>query len=240
MKTESPDDGSWKRIVPPLSPKLQVIMIRSYRLQGMCQPQEADRDVSRSGIPALKSYFKLTLHLLFADILIGSHPCDSLRRWRLQSAASCIGNLEPPSYVSLLLLWWWRSEQYLNRSGIRPNLIMGQTIWQVTVCSLFYGAAPRLEYFGSRLKTLWSWCLLCSTVSSPTYCARHFHFQKHLRLLDRFGTCLIQLALTNREDCHFKFQNRSWDAKGVRSQSEDSLSPHCIECPPNCDAHHCT
>ena len=126
MKTESPDDGSWKRIVPPLSPKLQVIMIRSYRLQGMCQPQEADRDVWRSGIPALKSYFKLTLHLLFADILIGSHPCDSLRRWRLQSAASCIGNLEPPSYVSLLLLWWWRSEQYLNRSGIRPNLIMGK------------------------------------------------------------------------------------------------------------------
>ena len=39
---------------------------------------------------------------------------------------------------------------------------------------------------------------------------------------DRY--CLVQLASASHKDCHFKFQNQSWDAKVISGQSEDSLN----------------
>ena len=42
-------------------------------------------------------------------------------------------------------------------------------------------------------------------------------------LLDHIGNCVIQLVNMNHEDCHFKLQNWSRDAK-VINESKDSLS----------------
>ena len=42
---------------------------------------------------------------------------------------------------------------------------------------------------------------------------------------DWVGSCLLWLVIAmNHEDCHFKFQNQSWDAKVVTALSKDSCS----------------
>lgn len=67
-----------------------------------------------------------------------------------------------------------------------------------------------------------------SNVCGHTYC-------EHLQLYRQVLAIGYDLELShlvksvNYEDCHFKLQNRSWDAEGIRGQSEDSLSskwPH--------------
>ena len=35
---------------------------------------------------------------------------------------------------------------------------------------------------------------------------------------------IIESMIVNGEDCHFKFQNRSWDAKFVEDQSPNLVS----------------
>ena len=67
------------------------------------------------------------------------------------------------------------------------------------------------------------------------YCG---HFQRHRQfwMLDRIGDRLIQLAIVNHEDYHFKFQNRSSIAKLIRGGSEDALSHlNNHKGPPSCE-----
>ena len=47
------------------------------------------------------------------------------------------------------------------------------------------------------------------------YCG-HFQLQRPFRPLDQTENCFIQFTIENWEDCHFKFQNRSWDPKHTR------------------------
>ena len=41
---------------------------------------------------------------------------------------------------------------------------------------------------------------------------------------NRLDDCLVLLIIMSHTYCHFKFQNRTQDAKSMRSHSEDSLS----------------
>ena len=56
----------------------------------------------------------------------------------------------------------------------------------------------------------------------------YLQFHRDFRLLDWLENCLIRLATMHRANCHVKFQDRSRDAKAVRVQNEDSMSPQAI------------
>ena len=68
---------------------------------------------------------------------------------------------------------------------------------------------------GPHVLTLLDWM--------PSKVCGHFESHKQFRPLDRIGELSIQLAVSNREDCHLKSHNWGWNVRVMRHRNEDYL-----------------
>ena len=95
--------------------------------------------------------------------------------------------------------------------------------------SISYGSVWSMKCNENMPKALSTWA------KSNVYHCNGWHMEVCIPILGAFNStklwtlghhknCLVHLAIVHDKDCHFKFQNWSWDPKATGGQGKDSLS----------------